>query len=260
MASDTQKTATADVQNCCTPSEWRLRCDLAALYRLADRFGMSDLIYTHISARIPGSDDFLINPLGVLFGDMTASALVRIDQQGEIVDPALRGRVRVNAAGFNIHSAVHMARPDIHCVIHSHTTAGMAISAQKQGLLPLTQHAMMFHNGIAFHDYESFATRADERERIAHDLGNHDIMILRNHGMLVGGRSIGEAFHTAYHLERACQAQLLATAGGAALNLPSPGVAEATAERMRAIPQGHYDFFFEACLALLSADRTDWRA
>ena len=239
--------------------EWKTRCDLAALYRLAERYGMSDLIYTHISARVPGTEDFLINPLGVLFGDMTASALVRIDMDGAIVDPELRGTVRVNAAGFNIHSAVHRARHDIFCVIHSHTTAGMAISAQKQGLLPLTQHAMMFEGGIAFHDYESFATREDERERIAADLGTKDIAILRNHGLLVGGRSIGEAFHTAYHLERACQAQLAATAGGVELNWPNQGVARATAERMRAIPLPHYDFFFESCLALLAQDPTDWR-
>jgi len=239
--------------------EWRVRCDLAALYRLADRFGMSDLIYTHISARVPGTDHFLINPLGTLFADMTAGALVRVDPDGVIVDPLQRETMRVNAAGFNIHVAVHMARRDIGCVIHSHTTAGMAISAQAQGLLPLTQHAMMFHGGFGFHEYESFATRSDERARIAADLGRHDILILRNHGMLVGGRSIGEAFHTAYHLERACQAQLLATAGGASLHLPSSGVAERTAERMRAIPAAHYDFFFEACLALLVSDRTDWR-
>ncbi|WP_404710350.1 class II aldolase/adducin family protein [Sphingomonas sp. MMS24-J13] len=241
------------------PAEWQVRCDLAALYRLADRYGMSDLIYTHISARVPGTHDFLINPLGTLFGDMTASALVRIDLDGVIVDPALRDTVRVNAAGFNIHSAVHRARADIACVIHSHTVAGMALSAQTRGLLPLTQHAMMFHDGIAFHDYESFATKEDERERIAADLGDKDIMILRNHGMLVGGRSIGEAFHSAYHLERATQAQLMATAGGAELNMPNQGVPEATATRMRAITQAHYAFFFESCLALLAGDRTDWR-
>ncbi len=171
--------------------------------------------------------------------------------------PNCAPRVRVNAAGFNIHSAVHMARPDVFCVIHSHTTAGMAVAAQEAGLLPITQHAMMFHGGIAFHEYESFATRADERERIAADLGGKDIMILRNHGMLVCGRSIGEAFHTAYHLERACQAQLLATGGGAALHLPRPEVAEATAARMRAMTQDHYAFFFESCLALLGPTWSD---
>ncbi|MEH3106163.1 MAG: class II aldolase/adducin family protein [Sphingomonas fennica] len=239
--------------------EYAVRCDLAALYRLADRYGMSDLIYTHISARVPGTEDFLVNPMGVLFGDMTASALVRVDRAGQVVDPARRGQVRVNAAGFVIHSAVHEARPDIACVIHAHSTAGMAIAAQAGGLLPITQHAMMFHGGIAFHDYESFATELDERRRIAADLGDKDVMILRNHGTLVCGRSIGEAFHSAYHLERAMQAQLLAAAGGAQLNWPHPGVAETTAARMRAIPQAHYAFFLDACQALLARDVTDWR-
>jgi ribulose-5-phosphate 4-epimerase/fuculose-1-phosphate aldolase len=239
--------------------EWQIRCDLAALYRLADRYGMSDLIYTHISARVPGTHDFLINPFGVLFQHMTASALVRIDMHGQIVDPDLRSRVRVNAAGFNIHSAVHMARPDVACVIHSHTTAGMAISAQRGGLLPITQHAMMFHDGLAFHDYESFATKEDERTRIAADLGSKDVMVLRNHGMLVCGRSIAEAFHSAYHLERACQAQLMATAGGALLNIPNQGVPETTAARMRGITQEHYAFFFEACLTMLANESSDWR-
>ncbi len=238
--------------------EWAVRCDLAALYRLADRYGMSDLIYTHISARVPGTDDFLVNPMGVLFGDMTASALVRVDRAGVVVDPARAG-VRVNAAGFVIHSAVHEARPDLACVIHAHSAAGMAIAAQSGGLLPITQHAMMFHGGIAFHDYESFATELDERARIAADLGSRDVMILRNHGTLVAGRSIGEAFHSAWHLERAMQAQLMATAGGGVIHWPKPGVAEKTAQRMRAIPLPHYAFFFDACLALLAQDATDWR-
>lgn len=240
-------------------AEWRIRCDLAALYRLADHFGMSDLIYTHISARLPGTEHFLINPLGTLFAQMTASALVKIGPEGEIVDPDQRDRVRVNAAGFNIHAAVHLHRPDIGCVIHSHTVAGMAISAQQDGLLPLTQHAMMFHGRIAFHEYESFATQAEERGRITADLGRHDIMILRNHGMLVGGRSIGEAFHSAYHLERACQAQVMAVTGGAALHYPPEHVAAKTAQRMEAIPMAHYDFFFNACLGLLADDADDWR-
>ncbi|MPT46971.1 MAG: class II aldolase/adducin family protein [Sphingobium sp.] len=239
--------------------EWGIRCDLAALYRLADRFGMSDLIYTHISARLPGTEYFLINPLGTLFGQMTASALVKVGPDGQIIDPQQRETVRVNAAGFNIHAAVHLHRDDIGCVIHSHSVAGMAVSAQADGLLPLTQHAMMFHGRIAFHEYESFATRQDERGRITADLGAHDIMILRNHGMLVGGRSIGEAFHSAYHLERAFQAQLHAMAGGAALHMPQISVAAETAQRMQAIPIDHYDFFFNACLGLLASDADDWR-
>jgi ribulose-5-phosphate 4-epimerase/fuculose-1-phosphate aldolase len=243
----------------CSPEEWELRCDLAALFRLAARFGMSDIIYTHISARLPGDDHtFLINPFGVLFKDITASSLVKIDQAGENVDGADAG-VRVNRAGFNIHSAVHMSRPDLTCVIHSHTTAGMAVSAQKQGLLPITQHAMMFFEQIGFHDYESFATQLDERERIAHDLGDKDILILRNHGTLVGGRSVGEAFHTAYHLERACEAQIMALSGGAELNMPDEAVARATVQRMARMTQEHFSFFWNSCLGLLPPEERDYR-
>lgn len=242
--------------------EWQVRCDLAALYRLAARYGMSDIIYTHISARVPGTTDaFLINPFGMLFEHMTASALVRIDRTGAIVDPHAPPGTRVNPAGFNIHSAVHMARHDLHCVIHSHTVAGMAVSALAgNGLLPLTQHAMMFHERIAFHDYESFASEEEERARIAADLGDRDVMILRNHGMLVAGRSIGEAFHSAYHLERACQAQLQAQASGVRLNLPPAGIARKTADRMRRIPPAHYDLFWQSCLALLEAPPAGHRA
>jgi ribulose-5-phosphate 4-epimerase/fuculose-1-phosphate aldolase len=243
----------------CSPEEWALRCDLAALFRLAARFGMSDIIYTHISARLPGDDhSFLINPFGVLFKDITASSLVKIDQSGANVDTA-DAEVRVNRAGFNIHSAVHMARPDLTCVIHSHTTAGMAVSAQKHGLLPITQHAMMFFEKISFHDYESFATQADERERIARDLGDNDILILRNHGTLVGGRSVGEAFHTAYHLERACEAQIMAQSGGAALNMPDEAVARATVQRMARMTQEHFAFFWNSCLGLLPREESDYR-
>jgi len=243
----------------CPDAEWQLRCDLAALYRLAAKFGMDDIIYTHISARLPDDHDhFLINPFGVLFKDITASRLVKIDKTGRIVDPAM-AEVRVNPAGFNIHSAVHMARAELTCVIHAHTTAGMAVSAQAHGLLPITQHAMMFFEKIGFHDYESFATQGDERARIAADLGGHDILILRNHGVLVGGRSIGEAFHTAYHLERACQAQIMALSGGTALHTPPVEVARATAARMAAIPPHHYDFFWTSCLGLLSAEDGDYR-
>jgi len=237
-------------------AEWRLRCDLAALYRLADRFGMSDLIYTHISARAPGDHDrFLINPFGTLFKDITASSLVLIDGEGAIVDPHAAPGVRVNPAGFVIHSAVHLARPDIACVIHAHSDAGMAVSAQRDGLLPLTQHAMMFTGRVAYHDYRSFADRVEERAIIAGDMGDRDILILRNHGTLVAGRSIGEAFHHAWHLERACRAQIAAQSGGAALNLPNPGVPEETARRMAGIPPAHFEMFWNSCLELLDGDR-----
>lgn len=168
------------------PVEWQARCELAALYRLVAHFRMTDLIDTHITLRIPGPEHhFLINRYGVIFDRMRASDLVRIDQEGRVVDPAYEGH-RVNAAGFVIHSAIHMARPDLNCVIHTHTAAGMAVAAQKQGLLPISQHALKFYGKLAYHTYEGIALSLDERERLIADLGPHRAMILRNHGLLVG--------------------------------------------------------------------------
>ena len=229
-------------------AEWTVRCNLAKLYRLADMHGMSDLIYNHISMRVPGMEDALfLNPFGMLYSDVTASALVRIDHLGNPLDDP---KARVNRAGVVIHAAVHAARPEVQCVLHAHTVAGMAVSAQAEGLLPLTQHAMMFHGRIGYHDYQSFATADEERALIAHDLGTNDILILRNHGTLVCGRNVGECFHTAWHLERACQAQLMARAGGR-LHLPPADVMEKTSARMAAAPPEYYDFFWNACLDLL---------
>ena len=200
------------------PAEWAVRCDLAALYRLVAHHRMTDLIYTHISARVPGPEHhFLINRYGVLFHRMTASDLVKIDLDGRVLEP---GERRVNAAGFTIHSAIHMAREDLTCVIHTHTAAGIAISAQKQGLLPISQHALKFYGHLAMHEYEGVALELDERERLVRDLGEHRAMILRNHGLLVAGRTIPEAWNGIYYLERACQAQVAALAGGAELVLP----------------------------------------
>ncbi|MBI3707477.1 MAG: class II aldolase/adducin family protein [Proteobacteria bacterium] len=203
--------------------EWQVRVDLAACYRLVALLNMTDLIYTHISARVPGpAEQFLINPYGMLFDEITASSLVKIDLEGKIIGDSQHG---VNQAGFIIHSAVHKARRELTCVIHTHTTAGMAVSAQKHGLLPLTQHAMRFYNRIGYHDYEGIALDMDEQQRLAADLGPHKAMILRNHGLLACGETVREAFDIVYHLERACQAQIAAQAGGAELNIPSPAAA-----------------------------------
>lgn len=242
--------------------EWALRCDLAALYRLADLFGMNDLVYTHISARLPDTDDhFLLSPFGLLFKDIVASDLIKIDQHGNVVDPDPARPVRVRKAGFVIHSAIHMARPDLNCVIHSHSVAGMAVSAQEQGLLPITQHAMMFFERIGYHDYESFANEEDERERLAQDLGPDDVLILRNHGLLVGGRSIPHAFHSATHLERACEAQVLAGNGGAALRLPDLETARRTSQHTKNgfTTDDHLDVVWQACLGMIPEDRRDYR-
>ncbi|MFT7599496.1 MAG: ribulose-5-phosphate 4-epimerase/fuculose-1-phosphate aldolase [Acidimicrobiales bacterium] len=249
----------------CGEDEWQLRCDLAALYRLADQFGMSDLIYTHISARLPGPrHQFLLNPFGVLFKDMLASDLIKVDEAGNIVDPDPSPdpdrAVMVHKAGFIIHSAVHMARPDLQCVIHSHSVAGMAVSAQEQGLLPLTQHAMMFYERVGYHDYESFANNEGERERLAHDLGEHDVLILRNHGLLVGGRSVQQAFHNATHLERACQAQVLAGNGGAVLRFPDTGAARRTSQHNKdGFTDERFEIVWRACLGMIPEDRRDYR-
>jgi ribulose-5-phosphate 4-epimerase/fuculose-1-phosphate aldolase len=243
--------------------EWKIRCDLAALYRLVAHYRMTDLIYTHISARLPGpAHHFLINKYGVNFHQMRASDLVKIDLDGNVVedgaDPQSR---RVNAAGFTIHSAVHMAREDLMCVVHTHTAAGIAVSAQEQGLLPLSQHALKFYGRLAYHRYEGIALDLDERERLVRDLGEHKAMVLQNHGLLVGGTSIQEAFHMTYMLERACQAQVAALSGGAKLLIPPEEVCRHTAEQFRRQEnEEHYALVWRAALELIENDRPDYRS
>jgi ribulose-5-phosphate 4-epimerase/fuculose-1-phosphate aldolase len=244
-------------------AEWQIRCDLAALYRLVAHHRWTDFIYTHLSARLPGPDHhFLINRYGVNFHEMRASDLVKIDTEGRIVEPD-RGLSSsdVNAAGFTIHSAVHMARPDLMCVIHTHTPAGIAVSAQKDGLLPLSQHACMFYGHLAYHGYEGIALDLEERDRLVHDLGQHKAMILRNHGLLVGGASIAEAFHTIYMLERACAAQIAALSGGREIILPPPEVCAHTAEQFRrSSSDAHYAMAWNAALRLVEDTRPDYRS
>ena len=241
--------------------EWRVRCDLAALYRLVAHFRMTDLIYTHISARLPGPDNhFLINQYGVMFHEMRASDLVRIDMDGAIVGDTA-GSSRVNAAGFTIHSAIHMARHDLMCVIHTHTAAGMAVAAQKHGLLPISQHALKFYGHLGYHGYEGIALDHDERDRLVRDLGPHSAMILQNHGLLAAGRTIPEAFNTIYYLERACQAQVAALSGGAELVTPPEAVRQHTAAQFQGVGRlEHYEMMWESCLRLIETDRPDYRA
>lgn len=206
------------------PAEWAVRVDLAACYRLAAHFGLTDLIYTHISARVPGSEaHFLINAYGLLFDEIRASTLVKVTLAGEVIDdPTGLG---INPAGFLIHGAVHGARHDVACVMHTHTTAGLAVAAQRHGLLPLTQHAMRFTGALGYHDYEGIALEPDEQQRLVADLGSHNAMILRNHGLLVCGPTVHDAFDLMMHLERACQAQVAALAGNAQVVTPPPAVA-----------------------------------
>ena len=243
-------------------AEWQIRCDLAALYRLVAHHRWTDFIYTHLSARIPGPDHhFLINRYGVHFHEMRASDLVKVDLHGNIVDERGLSSRDVNAAGFTIHSAIHMAREDLMCVIHTHTSAGIAVSAQKDGLLPLSQHACKFSGRLAYHGYEGIALDLDERERLVADLGQHKAMILRNHGLLVGGTSIAEAFLNIYMLERACAAQVDALAGGREIILPPPEVCAHTAAQFAANEvESHYEMAWTAALRLIDDGKTDYRS
>jgi ribulose-5-phosphate 4-epimerase/fuculose-1-phosphate aldolase len=207
-----------------SPEEREVRVNLAALYRMAAHYGWTDFIFTHISARVPGPDEhFLINPFGLMFEEVTASNLVKIDLDGNIVGES---PYKVNRAGFVIHSAVHSARPDALCVFHSHTRAGMAVSMMKDGLLPLSQHANWFFGKIGYHESEGVALNLEERRRLVADLGDKPILILRNHGTLVAGSTIAETFSMMWHLEKAMQAQLDALATGRELTY----VPEATAQ------------------------------
>jgi ribulose-5-phosphate 4-epimerase/fuculose-1-phosphate aldolase len=216
-----------------SPEEWRVRVDLAAAYRLVAHYGWDDLIFTHLSARVPGPEHhFLLNPYNLMFEEVTASSLVKVDMNGHAVEPT---PFITNAAGFTIHSALHMAREDAHAVIHLHTPDGQAVSAHAEGLMPLTQTAMLVRDEIAYHDYEGVAVDLDERERLIADLGDKSAMILRNHGTLAVGETVGEAFVKIYFIERACEAQIKAlSAGEGNVSNPPQGSPELTAEMGRA--------------------------
>jgi ribulose-5-phosphate 4-epimerase/fuculose-1-phosphate aldolase len=209
--------------------EWAIRVDLAAAYRMVAHYGWDDLIFTHLSARVPGpKHHFLLNPYNLMFEEVTASSLVKVDEKGNPVDAT---PFITNPAGFTIHSAIHMARDDAHAVMHLHTPAGQAVSAHEDGLLPLTQTAMLVRGDLAFHDYEGVAVDLDERERLVADLGDKNAMILRNHGTLAVGKNVGECFVRLYFLERACQAQVMALSAGDKVNNPPQGAPEITAQQ-----------------------------
>jgi ribulose-5-phosphate 4-epimerase/fuculose-1-phosphate aldolase len=212
-----------------TAEEWQARVDLAAAYRLFTVYRWDDLIFTHITARVPGGDEhFLINPYGMLFDEISASSLVKIDLEGRVM---LENGYPVNPAGFVIHSAVHEARPDVQCVMHAHTPASIAVSSQKGGLLPLSQQSTFVLPSLCYHEYEGVAVDADEKQRLVADLGSNTFMLLRNHGMLTVGRSVAEAFLAMYVLESACRIQLMTQSAGSELvPVPDPVLAGA-AER-----------------------------
>ena len=207
-------------------AETELRRDLAAAFRVSARLGLNSGIGNHFSLMLPGDDLYLLNPRGMLFQEITASSLVKIDLDGNKIDG---DEEEINYAGYVIHSAIHAAREDAGCVLHTHTTAGMAVSAQAEGLLPLTQHSLRFYGALAYHDYEGIALDTDERKRLVADLGESRAMILRNHGLLTVGRNAPEAFHLMFMLEKSCQSQIQAMSGGAKLVFPNENVRRHTA-------------------------------
>jgi len=216
-------------------AEWALRVDLAACYRLVAVYGWTDLIFTHISARVPGPEHhFLINPYGLMFDEITASSLVKVDQYGNKV---IESPFPVNPAGFVIHSAVHAAREDIQCVLHTHTRAGVAVSAQKCGMLAISQQSTFVLASLAYHDYEGVAFRDEEKPRLQADLGDCNFLMLRNHGLLTVGRTIADAFLSMYIFESACQIQLSAQGGGELMPV-HPQILSGVAQAMRVQTDG----------------------
>lgn len=210
-------------------TEWELRVQLAGAYRIIDHLGWSELIWTHTTVRVPGPDHhFLINPYGLRFDEVTASNLVKVDPGGNIIGDREQ---EINPAGFVIHSAIHMARPEVQCILHTHTVAGMAVAALEAGLLPVSMYALGYFGQVAYHDFEGPSLDLDERARLGGNLGSNHVMVLRNHGLLTCGESVAQAFVRMYRLERACQVQLAAQATGSKLAIPSRHICELSAER-----------------------------
>ena len=237
-----------------SPEEWQLRVDLAAAYRLVALSGWSDLVFTHISARIPGPEHhFLINPYGMMFDEITASSLVKIDQH---CNKLSESPFPVNPAGFTIHSAVHAVREDAGCVMHTHTRAGVGVSAQKAGVLPISQQSTFVLSSLAYHDYEGVAFREDEKPRLQADLGESNFLMLRNHGLLTVGRSIADAFLHMYVFESTCQIQLAAQSGGTDLTEVNPLIVQGVAHAMKVQTGGMGGAFMWPAL-IRKLERTD---
>ena len=242
-----------------SPEEWQARLDLAACYRLVDTYGMTDLIYNHITARIPGTEDhLLINLYGLLYKEITASSLVKIDVEGNIIWKP-ETDYGINKSGYVIHGAIHTARPEVECVLHTHTRAGMAVSAMKCGLLPLSQTSIRFVGHIGYHDYEGPAIDLDERERLVRDLGPHDAMIMRNHGLLTCGATVQQAFNTMYQLELSCRSQVDAMAARTELTMPGENVLAHTAHLYQPGTRRPYGVLeWPAMLRLLEAEEEEF--
>lgn len=227
--------STSTVRSVVTEAEWEQRVNLAACYRLVALFGWDDLIFTHISARAPGPEHhFLINPYGMLFSEITASGLVKVDLEGRKVMGSLH---EINPAGFTIHSAIHAAREDAQCVLHVHSVNGVAVSAQACGMLPISQHSIFVLSSLAYHDYEGLALNEDEKPRLVRDLGDKRFLMLRNHGLLTVGESVAEAFVSMYLFETSCMIQVRAQAGGELIQF-SPRIVDGAQEQWKQVTKG----------------------
>jgi len=249
---------TPSIRKLVPAAEWQLRVDLAACYRLVAMYGWDELIFTHISARLPGPEHhFLINPYGLSFDEITASSLIKVDLDG---NKLLDSPLEINPAGFTIHSAIHAARDDAQCVLHVHSTNGVAVSAQEEGVLPLSQHAMFVLASLAYHDYEGVALLDDEKPRLVADLGKHRFLMLRNHGLLTVGRSVAEAFVAMYFFEKACQIQIGAMSGGGPLRRIGPDVLAGAADQWTQVTRGAGgDLAWPALLRRLDRLAPDYR-
>lgn len=211
------------------PEEWELRVQLAAAYRMIDLMGWSELIWTHTTVRVPGNEHhFLINPYGFRFDEVCASNLVKVDTHGNIIGDQAQ---EINPAGFVIHSAIHMTRPDVRCIMHTHTVAGMAVAALEEGLLPISMYALGYYERVAYHDFEGPSLDLDERQRLAANLGDKNVLILRNHGLLTCGETVAQGFVRMYRLQRACEVQLAAQSTNSKLVVPPKHICELSAER-----------------------------
>ncbi len=248
-------TAFRCVRDDVSPEEWQARLDLAACYRLVDAYGMTDLIYNHITLRIPGTEHLLINLYGLLYKEITASSLVKIDVEGNILWKP-ETSYGINKSGYVIHGAIHKARADVQCIIHTHTRAGMAVASMQCGLLPLTQTGMRFVGHLGYHAYEGPAIDLAERERLVRDLGKHNALILDNHGLLTCGPSAGEAFNLMYNLELACRAQVDVMAARTELKIPTDEVLARTADLYQPGTRRPYGVLeWHAMLRLLEAEQ-----
>ena len=247
-------TTNSEVRSLVSAEEWQLRVDLAACYRLVALYGWSDLVFTHISARIPGPEHhFLINPYGLMFDEITASSLVKVDMQ---CNKLIESPYPVNPAGFVIHSSVHAAREDVQCVLHTHTRAGVAVSAQKNGVLPISQQSTFVLASLAYHGYEGVAFRDEEKPRLQADLGQANFLMLRNHGLLTCGKTIADAFLAMYTFEAACKIQIDAQAGGGELTQVHPQILTGVAQAMKVQTGGLGGAFVWPSL-IRKLDRTD---